>query len=85
MPHVESNGIQMYYEERGSGDPLIMIMGITAPGGVWEDHADAWMGDFRCIYPDNRGVGQSEMMGRGFRRDVDLALFGAPDDVDRGC
>ena len=40
MPHIESNGIQMYYEERGSGDPVIMIMGITAPGGVWEAHAD---------------------------------------------
>ena len=60
MPHVESNGIQMYYEERGSGDPLIMIMGITAPGGVWDAHAEAWKDDFRCIYPDNRGVGQSD-------------------------
>lgn len=60
MPHVETNGIQMYYEERGSGDPLIMIMGITAPGGVWEAHADAWKDDFRCIYPDNRGVGNSD-------------------------
>ncbi len=50
----------MYYEERGSGEPLIMIMGITAPGGVWDAHADAWKEDFRCIYPDNRGVGQSD-------------------------
>jgi len=60
MPHVETNGIQMYYEERGSGEPLIMIMGITAPGGVWDAHADAWKDDFRCIYPDNRGVGKSD-------------------------
>ena len=60
MPHVETNGIQMYYEERGSGEPLIMIMGITAPGGVWDAHADAWKEDFRCIYPDNRGVGKSD-------------------------
>lgn len=60
MPHVETNGIQMYYEERGSGDPVIMIMGITAPGAVWEAHADDWSQHFRCIMPDNRGVGQSD-------------------------
>jgi pimeloyl-ACP methyl ester carboxylesterase len=60
MPSIETNGIQMYYEERGSGAPLIMIMGITAPGAVWEVHADAWSGDFRCITPDNRGVGESD-------------------------
>jgi len=60
MPHVETNGIQMYYEERGSGDPLICIMGITAPGAVWEAHAEAWQSHFRCILGDNRGVGQTD-------------------------
>jgi pimeloyl-ACP methyl ester carboxylesterase len=60
MPHVETNGIKMYYDERGSGDPVIMIMGITAPGAVWEAHADDWSQQFRCIMPDNRGVGQSD-------------------------
>lgn len=59
MPTVDTNGITMNYEESGSGDPLIMIMGITAPGAVWEAHRDAWQGDFRCIMPDNRGVGDS--------------------------
>jgi pimeloyl-ACP methyl ester carboxylesterase len=60
MPHVETNGINMYYEERGSGDPVIMIMGITAPGAVWEAHADDWSQQFRCIMPDNRGVGATD-------------------------
>ena len=61
MPHVSTNGIQLYYEERGSGDPLLCIMGITAPGSVWEVHADAWSRDFRCVIGDNRGVGRSDM------------------------
>ena len=60
MPHVETNGIQMYYEERGSGEPLVCIMGITAPGAVWDAHASAWESNFRCILGDNRGVGQSD-------------------------
>ncbi len=52
-----TNGINFYYEERGSGDPLFLIMGITAPGSVWEKHASYWEDQFRCIIPDNRGVG----------------------------
>jgi len=60
MTLVASNGIQMYYEERGSGDPLLLIMGITARGAVWEKHAEYWAHDFRCILPDNRGVGLSD-------------------------
>ena len=60
MPKVTVNGIQMHYEELGSGEPLICIMGITAPGGVWEAHAEEWSKHFRCIMPDNRGVGLSD-------------------------
>lgn len=60
MPLVDTNGIKMNYEERGSGDPVILIMGITAPGAVWEAHANDWSEHFRCIMPDNRGVGLSD-------------------------
>ena len=60
MPTVQTNGITMNYEEQGSGDPLIMIMGITAPGAVWEAHCEAWSPHFRCIMPDNRGVGETD-------------------------
>jgi pimeloyl-ACP methyl ester carboxylesterase len=60
MPTVSTNGITMFYEERGSGDPLLLIMGITARGEVWDAHAAAWSGDYRCIMPDNRGVGLSD-------------------------
>ena len=60
MPFVQTNGINLYYEERGTGDPLLLIMGITAPGSVWEKHADDWQHSFRCIMGDNRGVGQSD-------------------------
>lgn len=63
MPFVETNGINLYYQERGSGEPLLLIMGITAPGSVWEKHADDWQHSFRCILGDNRGVGQSDKPG----------------------
>lgn len=60
MPKVTTNGIEMYYEERGSGEPVICIMGITAPGAVWDAHASHWEKNFRCILGDNRGVGQTD-------------------------
>ena len=60
MPVIHTNGIDMYYEERGAGEPLLLIMGITAPGAVWEKHSAYWEKDFRCIIVDNRGVGSSD-------------------------
>ena len=60
MPTITSNGIQMHYEVHGAGEPLICIMGITAPGEVWEEHVKAWGQSYECITPDNRGVGLSD-------------------------
>jgi hypothetical protein len=28
MPYVEADGARIYWEERGSGEPLLMIMGL---------------------------------------------------------
>jgi pimeloyl-ACP methyl ester carboxylesterase len=60
MPIVQANGINIHYQERGSGDPLILIMGLGAPGDFWEDHVLAYEKHFRCILMDNRGAGQSD-------------------------
>jgi pimeloyl-ACP methyl ester carboxylesterase len=60
MPIIKTNGINLYYEEKGSGEPLLLIMGITATGSVWEKHVAHWQKEFRCITFDNRGVGQSD-------------------------
>ena len=61
MPKIKlPTGIEMAYTERGSGDPLICIMGVTAPGVVWDAHAAAWEKHFRCILGDNRGVGDTD-------------------------
>ena len=60
MPYINTNGIKMYYEEKGSGEPLILIMGFGAPGSLWELHANEYSKHFRCIMIDNRGVGNSD-------------------------
>lgn len=71
MPKVKiSTGIEMAYTERGSGDPLICIMGVTAPGAVWEAHAAAWEKHFRCILGDNRGVGDTDKPAGPYTTDM---------------
>jgi pimeloyl-ACP methyl ester carboxylesterase len=60
MPTVASNGIRLHYEERGQGEPLILLMGLGAPGSKWDEHAAAYEKHFRCILVDNRGAGESD-------------------------
>ena len=60
MPYIRTNGIKIYYEEKGQGEPLILIMGFGAPGSLWELHVNEYSKNFRCIMVDNRGVGNSD-------------------------
>src|ERR1039458_5215145 len=57
---LQSNGISLRYEERGSGDPLVLMMGLGAPGSVWEQHAQEYEKHFRCFLVDNRGAGDTD-------------------------
>ena len=57
---IQTNGIKLAYEERGTGDPLVLIMGLGADGQVWEAHAQAYAKKFRCFLVDNRGTGDSD-------------------------
>lgn len=57
---VNVNGIKLAYEERGSGEPLVLIMGLGADGQVWDAHAQSYAEKFRCFLVDNRGTGESD-------------------------
>lgn len=59
MSVVQTNGIELYYTERGQGEPLVLLMGLGAAGSVWEEHVRAYEKHFRCILIDNRGAGES--------------------------
>ncbi|WP_209403589.1 alpha/beta fold hydrolase [Pseudozobellia sp. WGM2] len=60
MPYIAVNGINLHYQERGKGKPLLLVMGITADLSVWEKHVSYWEQSYRCILFDNRGVGLSD-------------------------
>lgn len=60
MAFAKVNGIRLYYEDRGAGEPAVFIAGLS--GGVrnWRLQVDRLSREFRCISLDNRGVGQTD-------------------------
>lgn len=61
MPSARSNGIDLVYEERGEGEPLVLIAGIGMQLVAWPDTLLDKLAarGFRVIVFDNRDVGLS--------------------------
>ncbi len=49
----------LYWESAGSGDPVLMIMGLGLSGGAWWRTVPVLARRLRVITYDNRGVGRS--------------------------
>jgi len=59
MSTAKVGAIDMYYEEQGSGDPLLLIMGLAADSQAWLFQVPDFAAHYRTITFDNRGVGRS--------------------------
>lgn len=60
MEHVEVGGTQLYYERAGTGEPLLLIQGMSATHLAWgRPFLDELEGSFDCIIFDHRGMGRS--------------------------
>jgi non-heme chloroperoxidase len=61
MPyHYLSDGVPLWYEERGSGKPLVLLQGLQFPAGFfWHKNIDALAAGNRVIMVDLRGQGLS--------------------------
>lgn len=57
---VHVNGLKFHVQTFGSGVPVIMIMGLGAPGDKWKHNYELLSRWFWCIVPDNRGAGLSD-------------------------
>lgn len=60
MPFVQTNGIKLYYELHGNGEPLVLIPGIGYDGWMWHRMIPGLEDHFQVISIDNRGAGQSD-------------------------
>jgi 3-oxoadipate enol-lactonase len=59
MPYTNSNGTRIYWEESGSGEPLLLIMGLGYSHEMWHRTRPVVSAHYRTILFDNRGVGKS--------------------------
>ena len=59
MPKVRANGIDIFYEECGTGDPLLLLAGFACDHADWGKVVPLLASSNRLITVDNRGVGQS--------------------------
>ena len=76
MPHItvgkeNSGDIQLYYEDHGSGDPVVLIHGYPLSGASWEKQVPVLLeAGHRVITYDRRGFGKSSHPTTGYNYDT---------------
>ena len=76
MPYVtvgkeNSSNIDLYYEDHGSGQPVVLIHGYPLNGASWEKQVPALLSaGHRVITYDRRGFGRSSQPTTGYHYDT---------------
>jgi len=70
MTQIDSAAGSFYYQEAGSGPPLILIHGFPLTGDIWRAQLAGLAGKFRVIAPDLRGFGKSVSTEGGHSMDL---------------
>ncbi|MBI2165404.1 MAG: alpha/beta fold hydrolase [Chloroflexi bacterium] len=60
MPRTLINGTHLYYEEHGSGTPIILTHGFAGTTRMWDPQIPVLSQGYRLILHDLRGHGQSD-------------------------
>jgi len=60
MPKIQSNGINLYYEIHGEGQPLLFIHGLGSSVRDWEFQVTEFSKSYKVVTLDLRGHGQSD-------------------------
>lgn len=58
--YVQRNGVRIFAQTIGEGEPLLLLMGLGANGEKWQANVDVYKRYFQCVLVDNRGAGRSD-------------------------
>ena len=76
MPYVtvgkeNSGNVDLYYEDHGSGKPVVLIHGYPLSGASWEKQVPGLLkAGYRVITYDRRGFGKSSQPTEGYNYDT---------------
>jgi non-heme chloroperoxidase len=76
MPYVtvgkeNSSNIELYYEDHGSGKPVVLIHGYPLSGASWEKQVSVLLhAGYRVVTYDRRGFGKSGQPTTGYNYDT---------------
>jgi 3-oxoadipate enol-lactonase len=61
MPYATNGNVRLYWESHGSGEPLLLITGLSFSLRMWSRIWPQLSEKYRVILLDNRGVGRSDV------------------------
>jgi non-heme chloroperoxidase len=68
---VAKDGTRLFVQDWGSGRPIVFLSAWTFSSNVWGSHIAALSAQgFRCIAPDRRGHGRSDVSSTGYDPDT---------------
>jgi pimeloyl-ACP methyl ester carboxylesterase len=67
MQKIHVNDLDLAFERRGHGNPLVLMHGYPLDHTIWKDVAPLLENDFDVILPDMRGFGESGALESGYR------------------
>jgi pimeloyl-ACP methyl ester carboxylesterase len=72
MPHCRLAEVELCYADRGQGEPLLFLNGLSGDHLYWMGQLRALGKHYRCLALDNRDVGQTRATARPYST-ADLA------------
>jgi pimeloyl-ACP methyl ester carboxylesterase len=60
MPYADNQGVNIHYEVRGSGPPIVFNHGFPRDRTSWYAYADQLKQGYMCVLIDGRGMGMSD-------------------------
>lgn len=59
MAVLPVSGTDLWYDERGQGEPVLWLQGLGADHTAWSPQLARFSSRYRCLAPDNRGAGRT--------------------------